>query len=131
MINKAQELKNLSKEVTKQARDLLNDAIETGDLKQALQVFQMLKSILPTTSWCPRKESYPLFWVYLDRYDHLQRGGVYSFLGMLEEEIWYFTKATEEEIADITKEGEWHPEESAPMLWEIMKNGHSKFTFDW
>lgn len=131
MQNKARDLQAQYKDVIKQAKLLLSNAVEAGDLKQALLVFLGVEEILPTTTWYPNEEAYPLIRVHLESYDHFNRGGVYSFSELFEEEIWYFTEANEAVIADIKSKGQWNPDESAETLWEIIRNGNSKFTFDW
>lgn len=131
MIEQALDVKKIHEETVRQAQALLKQAVETGDFEKALQVFNHVEELLPTTRWLPSQEEYPLFREYIERHDHFRREGVYSFLDMFEEEVWYFLDSTEEEKAQIEQEDRWHPMQIVPTLLEIMKNGHSKFRFDW
>ncbi|MGL4353202.1 MAG: hypothetical protein ACRCTP_04595 [Aeromonas popoffii] len=131
MIEQALDVKKLYEATVHQAKFLLKEAVATGDFEKALQVFQHVEELLPTTSWIPSREEYPLFREYIDRQDHFRREGTYGFLDMFEEEIWYFLEATDEEIAQIEQEDRWHPMETTAILLEVMKNGYSKFRFDW
>lgn len=132
MYEQAQDLKKLHEESKKKAQDLLKRVIQTNNLGYALQVFQEVEELLPTTRWIPSRDEYPLFREYLDGYDHYRREGVYEFLSMFEEDIWYFVDATEEEQNEaLDNTYGWDPRKSAPILWGVIKNGHGKFTLDW
>lgn len=128
---RASQLRQIVGNAQTEGKQILKELVEKGDLRLALMAFQDLEDILPTTDWIPRKEVYPLFREYIDRDDTLRREGVYGFFDRFEEEVWYHTESTEEEREEIAKRDSWDPHKYVPLLWEVLKNGHSKFTLDW
>lgn len=132
MIEQARDLKNLHEETQRQAKKLLDKSILTNNLGYALMVFEQVEDLLPTTRWIPDRNQFPLIREHIDNYDHYRREGVYDFIGMFEEEIWFFVDATEEEQEKaLQNDYGWDPHKSAPVLWEIVKSGYGKFRFDW
>lgn len=132
MIEQARDLKNLFEESQRQAKKLLEQAVEAGNLGTALSVMEQVEDMLPTTRWIPDRNEFPLIREHIDNHDHYRREGVYDLLGMFEEEVWYFVDATEEEqVEALNNEYGWDPRKSEPLLWEIVKSGYGKFRFDW
>lgn len=130
-IQRASQLRQIVANAQKEGEAILKELVEKGDLRLALIAFQDLEEILPTTEWIPDRDKYPLFRAYIDRDDTWRREGVYGFLDRFDEEVWYHTESTEEERAEIAKRDTWDPNKYVPLLWEVLKNGHSKFTLDW
>ena len=128
---RASQLRQIVNNAQDEGKKILEDLVEKGDLRLALIAFQDLEGILPTTDWIPSREEYPLFRAYINGDDTWRREGVYGFLDRFEEEVWYHTESTEEEREEIAKRDSWDPNKHVPLLWEVLKNGHSKFTLDW
>ncbi|MGL5016211.1 MAG: hypothetical protein ACRC6V_18325 [Bacteroidales bacterium] len=128
---RASQLRQIVSNAQTEGSQILKELVEKGDLRLALIAFQDLEDILPITNWIPDREVYPLFREYIDRDDTLRREGVYGFLDRFEEEVWYHTESTEEEREEIAKRDSWDPNKYVPLIWEILKNGHGKFTLDW
>ena len=131
MINRAKELKQGLAEIGLASKLLLQDAVDTHNLGLALKVYQEVEDILPTTRWIPSRETYPLFRAYIDDDDTWRREGVYGFLDRFEEEVWFYTEASEEDKERIRKEGNWDPTKYEALLWEVVKNKNGEFTLDW
>ncbi|MGL6100065.1 MAG: hypothetical protein ACRC0G_10625 [Fusobacteriaceae bacterium] len=128
---RARQLRQIVNNAQDEGKKILAELVEMSDLRLSLIAFQDLEEILPTTNWIPDRADYPLFREYLDGDNTWRREGVYGFLDRFEEEVWYHTESTEEERAEIAERGSWDPNKYVPLLWEVLKNGHGKFTLDW
>lgn len=131
MYIKAVNLKISFEQLKMEAKHLMEESILTSDIGYSMMVFEQIEDLLPTLSCIPSKKDYPLFRKYLN--DHLgifELGKVYSFTDLFEDEFWFALDAEEEEQKDFIKKG-FDPTENVDVLWEIIKGGNSKFTYDW
>lgn len=66
MLTSAKNLAQCYLQIQSGASTLLEEAVQTGDLKLAWEVFRELQEVLPKLDWVPSRERYPEFRKLLD-----------------------------------------------------------------
>ncbi|UIW10551.1 hypothetical protein PQC38_gp075 [Aeromonas phage BUCT695] len=116
------------------AKEILDTGIKSGDLGTALRAYQTVEDTLPSDRYMPCQSVYPHFYEYIRGQD-FQRHETRGYLDVFEDEVWFFTEASEDEKEEImtgaVEKGEWNPYQYQHILWEIVKGGKKSFTWDW
>lgn len=108
------------------AEEHLEKAVELGDIKQAWEVFKGLTPLLPKNEWLPDSGTYPLFRAFLDKSCYTERYQQLAFSELMDDAVHYFFDEEEtEDYAGFSKE------QIEAVMWEVMRNGDGKFTYDW
>lgn len=131
MLTSAKNLAQCYLQIQSGATTLLEEAVQTGDLKLAWEVFRELQEVLPKLDWVPSRERYPEFRKLLGSYEFcVERHMYFGFADSLDEQAnSVLEHATDEEISalfpEITRE------KIEIIMWEILHGGYSGFTYDW
>ena len=131
MLTSAKSLAQCYLQIQSGATTLLEEAVQTGDLKLAWEVFRELQEVLPKLDWIPSRERYPEFRKLLDS-DELcvDRHMYFGFADSLDEQAnLVLENASDEEISALFPE--MTREKIEIIMWEILHGGYSGFTYDW
>lgn len=130
MLNSAKALVICYEELRNDARNLLEEAVNTGNLTKAWEVFSTLEDILPKLEWIPSRDRTPLIRAYIEeKGDNWERYSYQSFTDMLDEEAHMIGEGcSEEEFFQYTGMTKVSIEN---LMWEILHNGYVGFTNDW
>lgn len=110
-----------AKNIEKTARDLLQEAISTDDLKVAWDVYCTVCEFLPQ-SWIPDD---PLA-EHLSSERHMER---YS--------VWTYPEAMDAAVSSFFEPNVDNPEydtiweDIEEIMWSVMKSGYGSFQWDW
>lgn len=129
LVEKASELNKLVNKAKQEAWHLLKEAVDTGDIRQALNVFLAVNKLLPMHEWIIDERAYPLVRPSVDARDY-NRCEVIRFSNMYDEEFYIVRNDPQPQHGRKA----WDPEKlekATAIVWEIVKNGHAGFTLDW
>lgn len=131
MLTSAKSLAQCYLQIQSGATTLLEEAVQTGDLKLAWEVFRELQEVLPKLDWVPSRERYPEFRKLLDSDEFcVERYMYFGFADSLDEQAnSVLEHATDEEISALFPE--MTREKLETIMWEILHGGYSGFTYDW
>lgn len=128
LVEQAGDLNKLHNQVKKEAKELLEKAVATGDIRQALNVFMVVSDLLPRKDWIVSEEEYPLVRAYLKGWT--ERYSYVSFVDKFGEELYIVRKDPD----PLYNQEPWDPQElekATALAWEIVKNGYAGYTHDW
>lgn len=131
MLTSAKSLAQCYLQIQSGATTLLEEAVQTGDLKLAWEVFRELQEVLPKLDWVPSRERYPEFRKLLDSDEFcVERYMYFGFADSLDEQAnLVLENASDEEISALFPE--MTREKLEIIMWEILHGGYSGFTYDW
>lgn len=131
MLTSAKNLAQCYLQIQSGATTLLEEAVQTGDLKLAWEVFRELQEVLPKLDWIPSRERYPEFRKLLDSDEFcVERHMYFGFADSLDEQAnLVLENASDEEISALFPE--MTREKIENIMWEILHGGYSSFTYDW
>ena len=131
MLTSAKNLAQCYLQIQSGATTLLEEAVQTGDLKLAWEVFRELQEVLPKLDWVPSRERYPEFRKLLDSDEFcVERYMYFGFADSLDEQAnLVLENASDEEISALFPE--MTREKIETIMWEILHGGYSGFTSDW
>ena len=131
MLTSAKNLAQCYLQIQSGATTLLGEAVQTGDLKLAWEVFRELQEVLPKLDWVPSRERYPEFRKLLDSDEFcVERYMYFGFADSLDEQAnLVLENASDEEISALFPE--MTREKLEIIMWEILHGGYSGFTYDW
>ena len=131
MLTSAKNLAQCYLQIQSGATTLLEEAVQTGDLKLAWEVFRELQEVLPKLDWVPSRERYPEFRKLLGSDEFcVERHMYFGFADSLDEQAnSVLEHATDEEISALFPE--MTREKIEIIMWEILHGGYSGFTYDW
>lgn len=109
------------------ALDTLQQAVDTGELRQAWTTFTTLRELLPFRYWVIDEEKYPLMKKKLndgwfERYAHI------DFSSMMDGDTYYILNP-DVEVPDWMEPFDREVVEA--QMWEIINNRNSGFCYDW
>lgn len=127
MLNSAKALVNCYEEIRNDAINLLKEAVNTGNLTKAWEVFSALDDILPKLEWAPSIDMAPLTREFIDECgSYGERNTYQSFPDMLAEEAEMIKEGvSDEEFYHQTGMTKRFIEN---VMWEILHNGYVGFT---
>lgn len=131
MLTSAKSIVRCHREIQSGAVRLLEEAVQTRDLKLAWEVFRELQEVLPKLDWIPSRERYPEFRKLLDSDEFcVERHMYFGFADSLDEQAsLVLENASDEEISALFPE--MTREKLEIIMWEILHGGYSSFTYDW
>lgn len=131
MLISAKNLAQCYLQIQSGATTLLEEAVQTGGLKLAWEVFRELQEVLPKLDWAPSRERYPEFRKLLDSDEFcVERHMNFGFADSLDEQAnLVLENASDEEISALFPE--MTREKIEIIMWEILHGGYSGFTYDW
>ena len=131
MLTSAKSIVRCHREIQSGAVRLLEEAVQTRDLKLSWEVFSELQEVLPKLDWIPSRERYPEFRKLLDSYEFcVERYMYFGFADSLDEQAnLVLENASDEEISALFPE--MTREKLEIIMWEILHGGYSSFTYDW
>lgn len=131
MLTSAKSIVRCHHEIQSGAVRLLEEAVQTRDLKLSWEVFSELQEVLPKLDWIPSRERYPEFRKLLDSDEFcVERYMYFGFADSLDEQAnLVLENASDEEISALFPE--MTREKLEIIMWEILHGGYSGFTYDW
>lgn len=129
LVKKASKLNKIVNQAKMEAWELLKEAIDTGDIRQAGNVFLAVNRLLPMHEWIVDERAYPLVRPSIDAVDY-SRCEVIRFENAFDEEFYIVLNNPQ----PYHGRKAWDPEKlekATAIVWEIVKNGHAGFTLDW
>lgn len=128
MLNSAKSLVAQFREAQSGAAALLEEAVQTGDLNTAWEVFREVEELLPKLEWIPRSDTFPKIREFIDKLN-LNRYTYVDFSDFLCEEAYMLAEDTSDE--EFLETSGKTKEEVKALMWEIMRKGYAGFTHDW
>lgn len=128
MLNSAKSLVAQFREAQSGAAALLEQAVQTGNLNTAWEVFREVEELLPKLEWIPCSGTFPKIREFIDQLE-LNRYTYVDFSDFLCEEANVLAEdISDEEFLEISGKTK---EEAKALMWEVVRKGYAGFTHDW